>query len=299
MMHWFGSLVSCGGAVLLRDAKPESIMRAVSDEGVTIAFMLVPWVQDILQAQENGSMDFADYRLAQWRLMHIGAQPVPAELIMRWKRYFPDQAYDTNYGLSEAMGPGCVHLGIENAHKIGAIGKPGVGWQAIIVDEGGKPVAQGTIGELIVKGPGVMKCYYNDAEATAVSLRDGWLFTGDMGYVDEDGFIFLVDRKKDLVISGGENIYPIQIEDHIRLLDAVKDVAVIGAYDKRLVEIPIAIVSLKDGRECSMDELAAHCEALPRYKRPRRFVFGDVPRSATGKIEKPKLRAKYGGGPAA
>jgi acyl-CoA synthetase (AMP-forming)/AMP-acid ligase II len=299
MMHWFGSLASCGEAVLLRDAKPESILRAISDEGVTIAFMLVPWVQDILQAQENGGIDFAAYRLTQWRLMHIGAQPVPAELIMRWRRYFPNQAYDTNYGLSEAMGPGCVHLGIENTHKIGAIGKPGIGWQAIIVDESGKQVAQGTIGELIVKGPGVMKCYYNDEEATAVSLRGGWLFTGDMGYVDDDGFIFLVDRKKDLVISGGENIYPIQIEDHIRFLDAVKDVAVIGAYDKRLVEIPIAIVSLKDGRECGTDELIAHCEALPRYKRPRRFIFGDVPRSATGKIEKPKLRARYGGGPAA
>jgi acyl-CoA synthetase (AMP-forming)/AMP-acid ligase II len=296
MMHWLGSLVSCSGAVLLRDAKPESILSAVSDEGITIAFMLVPWVQDILQAQENGSIDFTNYKLDQWRLMHIGAQPVPAELIMRWKRYFPEQKYDTNYGLSEAMGPGCVHLGVENAHKIGAIGKPGTAWQARIVDESGNPVEQGTIGELTVKGPGVMKCYYNDEESTAASLRGGWLFTGDMGYEDEDGFIFLVDRKKDLVISGGENIYPIQIEDHIRLMDAVKDVAVIGAYDKRLVEIPIAIVALKDGRKCSNDELEAHCEALPRYKRPRRFIFDDVPRSPTGKIEKPKLRAKYGGG---
>jgi acyl-CoA synthetase (AMP-forming)/AMP-acid ligase II len=293
MMHWLGSLASCSGAVLLRDARPESILRAVSDEGVTVAFMLVPWVQDILQEVENGHIDFADYRLEQWRLMHIGAQPVPAELIARWRRYFPSQQYDTNYGLSESMGPGCVHLGIENSHKIGAIGKPGAGWQAAIVSEDGKPVSGRTIGELIVKGPGVMKCYHRDDESTSATLRDGWLFTGDMGYADDDGFIFLVDRKKDVIISGGENIFPIQIEDHIRALDKVKDVAVIGGYDKRLVEVPIAVVSIKDGAESSPEELVAHCEALPRYKRPRRFIFGEVLRNATGKIEKPRLRAIY------
>jgi acyl-CoA synthetase (AMP-forming)/AMP-acid ligase II len=154
-------------------------------------------------------------------------------------------------------------------------------------------VPQGAIGELTVKGPGVMKCYYNDPEATSAALRDGWLFTGDMGYADEDGFIFLVDRKKDIIISGGENIYPIQIEDHIRLLDKVLDVAVIGADHKRLGEVPIAIVSLKPGSACKAEEISAHCDALPRYKRPRHYVFDSVPRSPTGKIEKPRLRAKY------
>jgi acyl-CoA synthetase (AMP-forming)/AMP-acid ligase II len=295
MMHWLGSLLSCSGAVLLRDARPESILSAVSDEGVTVAFMLVPWVQDILQAVGLGSLRFEDYRLGQWRLMHIGAQPVPPELVMRWREHFPDQAYDTNYGLSEAMGPGCVHLGIENTRKVGAIGRAGLGWQTKIVGDDALPVRRGAIGELLVKGPGVMKCYYNDPEATAASLRDGWLFTGDMGYEDEEGFIYLVDRKKDVIISGGENIYPIQIEDHIRQLDCVKDVAVIGANDPRLVEVPVAIVSLKEGRECSTEEMEAHCETLPRYKRPRRFIFDEVPRNPTGKIEKTVLRTKYRG----
>ncbi|MDR3279304.1 MAG: acyl--CoA ligase [Synergistaceae bacterium] len=295
MMHWLGSLASRGKAVLLRDGRPESIMKAVSDEGITIAFMLVPWVQDILQGVENGSIDFARYRLGQWRLMHIGAQPVPAELIARWRRHFPKQQYDTNYGLSESMGPGCVHLGIENTHKVGAIGKAGTAWQAVIVDESGVPVKGSAIGELTVKGPGVMRRYYNDAESTEASLKDGWLYTGDMGYADGDGFIYLVDRKKDVIISGGENIFPIQIEDHIRELGSVKDVAVIGGYDKRLVETPIAVVSLKDGASATEAELAAHCEALPKYKRPRRFIFAPVPRNATGKIEKPRLRAMYGG----
>jgi acyl-CoA synthetase (AMP-forming)/AMP-acid ligase II len=293
MMHWLGSLISAGGAVLLREPKPESILKTVSGEGVTIAFMLVPWAQDILQALENDKLKLADYELGRWRLMHIGAQPVPVELISRWKRYFPGQQYDTNYGLSEAMGPGCVHLGVENAHKIGAIGLPGQGWQARIVDDDGHPVPQGKIGELIVQGPSVMKCYYNDQEATAAALREGWLFTGDMGYVDPDGFIFLVDRKKDIIISGGENIYPIQIEDHIRKLGQVLDVAVIGANHRRLGEVPIAIVSVKPGEDCDDEEVMAHCEELPRYKRPRRCIFGDVPRNPTGKIEKPRLRAMY------
>jgi acyl-CoA synthetase (AMP-forming)/AMP-acid ligase II len=256
--------------------------------------MLVPWVQDILQEVESGNLDFNDYKLSQWRLMHIGAQPVPVELIRRWRKYFPDQQYDTNYGLSESMGPGCVHLGIGNTHKVGAIGKAGAGWQTKIVSDLGQPVAAGVVGELIVRGPGVMKRYHRDEESTAAALKDGWLFTGDMGYEDEDGFIFLVDRKKDLIISGGENIFPIQIEEHIRSFDKVKDVAVIGGYDKRLVEVPIAIVALKDGATAAEGELASHCEALPRYKRPRRFIFAPVPRNPTGKIEKPRLRAMYG-----
>ncbi|MDR1915863.1 MAG: acyl--CoA ligase [Synergistaceae bacterium] len=293
MMHWLGSLLSCSGAVLLRDARPESIMSAVSEERVTVAFMLVPWVQDILQAIGNNSIKLEDYKLDQWRLMHIGAQPVPPELVLRWRQYFTEQLYDTNYGLSEAMGPGCVHLGIENTHKVGAIGKAGLGWQTRIVGDDALPVKQGAIGELIVKGPGVMECYYNDAESTAAALRDGWLFTGDMGYEDEEGFIYLVDRKKDIIISGGENIYPIQIEDHLRILDCVKDVAVIGANDARLVETPIAIVSLKEGCTCSKETLESHCESLPRYKRPRHFIFDEVPRNPTGKIEKTRLREKY------
>ena len=108
--------------------------------------------------------------------------------------------------MSESTGPGCVHLGIENIHKVGAIGKPGYRWEAKIVDEAGNPVPQGQVGELIVRGPGLMECYYNDPEATAATLKNGWLYTGDMACMDEDGFIFLVDRKKDVIISGGENI---------------------------------------------------------------------------------------------
>ena len=228
--------------------------------------------------------------------MHIGAQPVPPSLIKRWKKYFPNHEYDTNYGLSESIGPGCVHLGIENIHKVGAIGVAGYKWKLQIVDENGRPVKQGAVGELCVKGSGVMKCYYNNPQATAEILKDGWLYTGDMARMDEDGFIYLVDRKKDVIITGGENIYPVQIEDFLRTNDLIKDVAVIGLPDQRLGEIVAAIVELKPGCFCSETEIVQFCTALPRYKRPRKIIFEKVPRNPTGKIEKPKLREKYCGG---
>lgn len=293
-MHWFGSLLVGGKAVLLRGIKPEWILKTVSEEKITIVWLLVPWAQDILDAIESGEVKLEDYELSQWRLMHIGAQPVPPSLIHRWKKYFPNHLYDTNYGLSEAAGPGCVHLGTENIHKVGAIGIPGHNWEVKIVDDKGNPVPQGEVGELAVKGPGLMKCYYNDPAATAAVLKDGWLYTGDMAQMDEDGFIYLVDRKKDVIITGGENIYPVQVEDFLRAHDSVKDVAVIGLPDPRLGEIAAAIVELKPGHTCSKEDILDFCKSLPRYKRPREIIFDSVPRNPTGKIEKPRLREKYG-----
>ena len=294
-MHWFGSFLAGGKAVLLKGTKPKLILDAVSKEKCTIVWLLVPWAQDILDAIDNGSVKLEDYELSQWRLMHIGAQPVPPSLIARWKKVFPNHEYDTNYGLSESIGPGCVHLGVENIHKVGAIGKAGYGWQTKIVDENRKDVARGEVGELAVKGPGVMECYYHDEAATKEVLEDGWLFTGDMAQEDEDGFIFLVDRKKDVVISGGENIYPVQIEDFLRSNIAIKDVAVIGIPDKRLGEVTAAIIEVKDGYTLSEDEVNEFCHQLPRYKRPHKIIFADIPRNPTGKIEKPKLRKMYCG----
>jgi len=292
-MHWFGSFLAGSRAVLLRGVKPEWILQTVSEERVTIVWLLVPWAQDILDAVERGDLRLENYKLDQWRLMHIGAQPVPPSLVKRWKKYFPSHQYDTNYGLSESIGPGCVHLGVENIHKVGAIGKAGYGWEVRIVDEQGRTVKQGNVGELCVKGPGVMKGYYRNPEATAEVLKDGWLYTGDMARTDEDGFIYLVDRKKDVIITGGENIYPVQIEDFLRTHDAVKDAAVIGLPDQRLGEVAAAVIELKSGRCVSEKDIEVFCEALPRYKRPRKIFFDTVPRNPTGKIEKPKLREKY------
>ncbi len=294
-MHWFGSFLAGGKAVLLRGIKPEWIIRAVAGEKCSIVWLLVPWAQDILDAIDRGEIKLDEYDLSRWRLMHIGAQPVPPSLIKRWKERFPEHQYDTNYGLSESIGPGAVHLGVENIDHVGAIGVAGYGWETRIVDEKRQDVGRGEVGELAVRGDGVMKCYYKDEKATAEVLsEDGWLFTGDMARESEDGFIYLVDRKKDVIITGGENLYPVQIEDFIRKHNAVKDVAVIGLPDSRLGEIAAAIVEVKEGATLTEEEFNAFCGALPRYQRPRKVFFAEVPRNPTGKIEKPKLRKLYG-----
>jgi fatty-acyl-CoA synthase len=294
-MHWFGNFIVGAKAVILKGIEPRWILEAISEEQITIVWLLVPWALDVLFAIESGELKLKDFQLDQWRLMHIGAQPVPPSLVREWQKCFPHHQYDTNYGLTESTGPGCVHLGIENSHKVGAIGRPGFDWEYCIVDEQLAPVAPGTPGELIIKGPGVMREYYKNPEATRETLKDGWLMTGDIAREDEDGFIWLVDRKKDVIITGGENIYPVEIEDFLQGHPQIQDVAVIGLPSLRLGEIATAIVKTKPGQELSAKDVDAFCQALPRYKRPRRVIFGDVPRNPTGKIEKPKLRKQYAG----
>ena len=293
-MHWFGSLVSGSKAILLKGTNPGWVLHTAAAERATIVWLLVPWARDVLDYVESNTEEVAELNLSKWRLMHIGAQPVPPSLIKHWLKHFPHHAYDTNYGLSESIGPGCVHLGVDNVHKVGSIGKAGYKWKTRVVDENGIDVAPGIVGELIVKGPGVMLEYYRNPEATKESLKGGWLYTGDMAREDNDGFIYLVDRKKDVIITGGENIYPVQVEDFLAAYAPIKDVAVIGVPDERLGEIAIAIIEKRPGAVVTEEEIREYLEELPRYKRPRRIIFDAVPRNATGKIEKPKLRERFG-----
>jgi acyl-CoA synthetase (AMP-forming)/AMP-acid ligase II len=293
-MHWFGSLITGSKATLLNQVTPKTILETVHKERGTIVWLLVPWAYDILVALEKGDIRKEDYDLSYWRLMHIGAQPVPPSLVHNWKMVFPNMQYDTNYGLTESTGPGCIHLGIENERKVGAIGKPGFNWEAEIVDEKGKPVGIGEIGEVVVKGDGVMKEYYRNPEKTRETIRGGWLFTGDVGKKDDEGFIYLVDRKKDVIITGGENIYPLEVEDVLHKNDKIYDVAVIGIPDNRLGEIAVAVIDLKAGSVISEIEIIDFCKKhLAIHKVPRKVIFDKVPRNPTGKIEKPKLRDKF------
>jgi acyl-CoA synthetase (AMP-forming)/AMP-acid ligase II len=294
-MHWFGNLIVGAKATILTEINPRNIFEAVDKERGTIVWLLVPWVHDILVVMDKGELRQEDYDLSCWRLMHIGAQPVPPSLVQRWKKYFPSMQYDTNYGLSEATGPGCVHLGIENERKVGAIGKAGFNWEVRIVNDKGEDVAQGQVGELIVKGCGVLKEYYKNPEKTAETIKDGWLYTGDMARMDEEGFIYLVDRKRDVIITGGENIYPAEVEEILHTHPKIYDVAVIGIPDERLGEITVAIIDTKPGENLTEAEINAFCEQnLAKHYRPRRIIFDKVPRNPTGKIEKPKLRQKLG-----
>jgi acyl-CoA synthetase (AMP-forming)/AMP-acid ligase II len=296
-MHWFGSLIVGGPTVLLCERiTPQNIFETVHKERTTIAMVLVPWIQDILTALDRGELKKEDYDLSCWRLMYSGAQPVSPSLIKRWKGYFPDMQFDNVYGLGEAAGPGCIHLGLENEHKVGAIGKAGFNWETRIVTDSGEDVRKDEIGEVIVRGNGVMKEYYKNPLKTAEAIKNGWLYTGDMARMDADGFIYIVDRKKDVVISGGENIYPVEIEEVLQGHPKIHDVGVIGVPDERLGEIVAAVITPKLGETLTEEEINSFCERnLPRYKRVRRVIFDKVPRNPTGKIEKRKLREKYEG----
>ena len=293
--HLLGAMAAGACTVLLTEQiNPRNIVETVSRERISVVFLLVPWAADLIEAFDGKTLRMEDYDFTRWRYIFMGAQPIPPSLVQRIKRYFPAMRYDTTYGLSESSGPGVIHLGMDNERKIGAIGKPGLMWDARLVDDEGRDVPSGEIGEVIVRGAGVMKEYYKNPELTASVIRDGWLHTGDLGRADEEGFIYLVDRKKDLIISGGENVYPVEVEEVIRKHAGVHDVAVIGTPDDRLGEIVTVVIQAKSGEVLREEEIKRFCEEqLPRYKRPRRIIFGEVPRNPSGKIEKPKLRELY------
>lgn len=294
MLHWSGNLLMGAKGVLLLGFTVDALWETMEREKVSIAFLLVPWIQDMLEQIDEGAHPMAEHELSHWRLLHMGAQPIPPTLVKRLLEVFPSVSLDISYGLTESGGPGILNLGSENITRFGSVGRPSGGWEAKIVNDNDVQVPTGEIGELLARGPGVMSYYMNNEEATASALKDGWLHTGDMATCDEDGFYYIVDRKKDIIISGGENIFPIEIENHLRLLDCVADVAVFGVKHPRLGEAVAAAIEWKPGRGMTEDELNEYCAALPKYERPKHFFFFDrIPRNPTGKVNKVKLRKMY------
>lgn len=291
--HWIANLLVGAKGILLLGFTVPTFFEVMAREKVTIAFLLLPWAQDILLGLDTGTLKLENYSLGHWRLLHMGAQPIPPKVVRRLNTYFPQLDYDSSYGLTESGGPGCLDLGINNFKKSGSIGRPVAGWKAKAVDCNGREVKEGKIGELLVKGANMMRCYYkNETETMAVKV-DGWLHTGDMVKKDSDGFYYLVDRKKDIIIRGGENIYPVPIENFLRSHELVKDVAIFGLPHCRLGEAVVALVELNPGTSCTENELLEFCKSLPKYQRPQKIIFGNVPRNPTGKIEKSKLRKQY------
>jgi acyl-CoA synthetase (AMP-forming)/AMP-acid ligase II len=297
-MHWFGSLVGGARAVMTTGTErvtAKIILDIFDSEKVTLCMLLVPWLQDIVAALDKGELKLSDYDFRALRLVHSGAQPIPPVLVRRFLKYFPGIQYEENYGLTESTGP-CMHLGLENLHKLGSFGYPKLNLDARVVDDKGDDVPRGTVGEIIMRGGNIMKGYYKNPEKTAEILKNGWLYTGDLVRQDEDGFIYYVDRKKDLIISGGENIYPVDLESVLIGQPDVKDVAVIGVPDERYGEVVAAVVQVREGASLTEEEMRAYYEPkLPKYAWPRFIIFDNVPRNPTGKIEKPKLREKFSG----
>lgn len=292
-LHWMGNLPVGARCVMLLGFQADVFFEALSREKITIAFLLLPWVQDILCGLSHGKLDLSRYETGSWRMLHMGAQPIPPVVVRQMQSYFPNLAYEVSYGLTESGGPGCLNLTADRMDKLGSVGLPAARWEARIVDASGGPVSPGSAGELLIRGPRMMQGYYRNPEATAAALRDGWLHTGDMAKQDGDGFYYIVGRLKDIIISGGENVYPVEVEDYLRTHPAVQDAAVFGVCDSRLGEAVAAQVELREEARCTEEELLAFCEKLPRFQRPRRIFLGEVPRNATGKIDKKALRRQY------
>ena len=251
--------------------------------------MGVPAIHDAIRK----SAKFAETDFSSVRFFYNGGAPCPEELI---RFYFQKGIrFGQGYGLTETS-PTVFLLSEEDfERKIGSIGKPVMFTDIRIVDEEVNDVRAGEIGELMVKGPNVIREYWNLPEATAQSFHDGWFATGDMVRQDDEGFVFIAGRKKEMIISGGENIYPLEIERVLYELDEVDEAAVIGAPHEKWGETPIAVVVMKNWTALTEELLRSYCtNKLARYKVPSKFIFvSALPKNATGKIDKAALKKSY------
>ncbi len=285
------------GTILKEFRDPEWIIKGIADEKCTDVLFVVPVAIAILNAIHAGKINLNNYDLSSWKYMEIGAQPVPFHVMKDLVNCLPCGVSNI-YGITEGGGGGTFNLyPHEVLKKPGSIGKPTFGVQARLVDMDGNVITEpNKPGEITFRSPRLMKEYYNNPEMTKETIKNGWLFTGDLMEMDEEGYFYVVDRKKDMITSGGENIYPVEIEDALHDHPKIDDVAVIGAPDPRLVEVVMAIVQLKKGETMTEEEVIEFCKSkIALYKVPRKVVFGDVLRNPTGKIMKPALREKYTG----
>ena len=217
---------------------------------------------------------------------------MPLEVAKKWKQKYGIDIWE-GYGLSEATTVNCGNIAGRRPPKYGSIGLCYQKFNTIkIFDDKDRELPTGETGELVIKGPGVMKGYWNKPAETAEAIRNGWLHTGDIGHIDEDGYIFITDRKKDMIISGGENIFPREIENILYQHHAVLEAGVIGIPDSVYGEVVKAFVVLKSASEATVEELMNYCtEQLPKYKRPKAIQLMDaLPKSAVGKILRRELR---------
>ena len=226
--------------------------------------------------------------------MSIGGAPCPVSLIEAYARR--GLTFKQGYGLTEA-GPNCFTLdGRDAVRKAGSVGFPNMHVDVRVVDDAGVDVPAGAVGELLIRGPHVFPGYYKNPAATAAALEDGWLHTGDLVRRDEEGYFYIVDRKKDMIISGGENIYPAELEKILAGHPAIAEAAVIGVPHPKWGEVGRAVVALRsEGLMSEADVIAYLGERVARYKLPKSVVFvAELPRNATGKVVKADLRAQFG-----
>lgn len=288
LMIWYQAAILRGcTAVILRRWDAAEFIAATARHGISSVFLVPVQVRDLLR-----SPAFDPDRLASLKNIGVGGAPTPPGLIEECRDALPHCGYTDHYGQSET-GPLTILKPEETEAHAGTVGRPAEGVELRIVDGDGNSVPPGTVGELVTRGPYMMEGYFGDDEETARYFRGGWGWTGDLGRVDEDGYVTLVGRSREIIISGGFNIHPSEVETALASHPAVEDCTVFGVPDDRWGEAPVAYVVR--AADISGDDLIAHCtDRLARYKRPREIVFvATIPRTPSGKVRKPLLRNAY------
>ena len=290
--HWGGACI-----VLHRAFDPQHVLEAVQRERIT-ALQLAPVMLQALLDVPN----FADYDLSSLVTLHYSAAPIPTPLLKRAlaifgpiliQSYGPTETGPLGTVLQKSQHP--LNGSKDDVRRLASAGQPSSQCEVKIVDDAGEEVARGAVGEIIIRSLSNMKGYWNNPEQTAVTLRDGWVYTGDVGYMDEKCFLFLTDRKKDMIISGGENIYSREVEEALHSHAAIAEAAVIGVPDARWGEAVKAFVMPHAGSAVTVEALDTHCKAcIAGYKCPKTIeLVSSLPRLPSGKVDKKKLREPF------
>ncbi len=287
---WQGGLLC-----VMRDFEPERVLASIAEERLDAAWLAPVMTSALLSQPERERYDVSSLR---WVIG--GGERTPEARIRTFSAYFTNARYIDAYGLTETCGGDTFMESGREIEKIGSTGRALAHVELEIRDDAGLPLGPGEAGEICLRGPKVTKGYWRDPEKTAASFFDDWFRTGDVGYLDEDGFLFLTDRRKDIIISGGENIASSEVERVLYELPQVVEAAVVGVPDEKWGERPVAVICLREGSELDLDTLMAHCRArLASFKVPKELILRDqLPRNPSGKILKRVLREELKTDPA-
>lgn len=290
--HWQGS-----AAIILNKFEPEAYFRAVEREKATVGHLAPTMIQMLLESPLAEKADVSSLRVVLY-----SASPMPTPVLRRAIKVFGN-VFHQQYGLTEGAGTS-LHAARHNPdgdekdqRRLSSAGIPFAGVELRITSDDGEECPQGEPGEICLRGESLMRGYWNNSAATVDTLRDGWMHTGDIGRVDEDGYLYVVDRKKDMIISGGHNIYSREVEEVLFAHPDILEAAVIGAPDEKWGESVRAVIVRRAGAKLAEADIIAHCRSnLASYKKPRSVVFiNELPKLASGKVNKRELRARYGG----
>ena len=294
---FMNAMFASGGThVIVPRFDPVAVLETIQDEGVTEALLVPTMIQMLVDHPDIGR-----YRIGSLRNVLYGASPISEGLLDRAMRAIPAAGFTQLYGMTE-LSPMATVLSQDMHREAGrrkgrhrSAGRAVIGCEVRVVDAMGNEVARGEVGEVAVRGPGVMLGYWNKPAETAAALRDGWMFTGDGGRMDEDGYLFIVDRIKDMIVTGGENVYSVEVESAVAAHPAVASCAVIGVPNDQWGELVHAFIVCKPGASVDEAAIVAHCkERIAGYKCPRQVSFIDaMPLSGAGKILKTQLRAPF------